>query len=301
MLFFTQMGKVYWMRVFEIPEGAKTSKGRAIQNLIQIDPDDTVQAYINVKSLNDEDYINNNFIILATKKGTIKKTSLEAYSRPRQGGINAITIREGDELLAARLTDGNNEVLMALRSGNAIRFSENTVRPMGRTAAGVRGIRLSDDKDEVIGMICLDNPEYDVLVVSQKGYGKRSKLEDYRITNRGGKGVKTLNITDKTGQLIAIKNVIDDDDLMIINKSGITIRISVSELRTMGRATQGVRLINLKDEDEIAAVAKVAIYGLEEELEDIDENSEEDSNADDEITDQSEQSDSQDSDSQTED
>ena len=298
MLFFTQMGKVYWMRVFEIPEGAKTSKGRAIQNLIQIDPEDTVQAYINVKSLSDEEYINNNFIILATKKGTIKKTSLEAYSRPRQGGINAITIHEGDELLAARLTDGNNEVLMALRSGNAIRFSENTVRPMGRTAAGVRGIRLSGEKDEVIGMICLDNPEYDVLVVSQKGYGKRSKLEDYRITNRGGKGVKTLNITEKTGQLIAIKNVIDDDDLMIINKSGITIRISVSELRTMGRATQGVRLINLKDDDEIAAVAKVAIYGLE------DENTEEDGEeTTDEINDveNSEEAESQESDSQPED
>jgi DNA gyrase subunit A len=263
MLFFTQKGKVYWMRVFEIPEGAKTSKGRAIQNLIQIDPEDSVKAYINVKDLNDEEYINNNFIILATKKGTIKKTSLEAYSRPRQGGINAITIHENDELLAARLTNGNNEVLMALRSGNAIRFPENTVRPMGRTAAGVRGIRLSSDKDEVIGMICLEHPDYDVLVVSQKGYGKRSKLEDYRITNRGGKGVKTLSITEKTGELIAINNVTDEDDLMIINKSGIIIRISVSELRTMGRATQGVRLINLKDEDEIAAVAKVPVNEFE--------------------------------------
>ncbi|MBE0651402.1 MAG: DNA gyrase subunit A [Bacteroidales bacterium] len=263
MLFFTQKGKVYWMRVFEIPEGAKVSKGRAIQNLIQIDPEDSVKAYINVKDLNDEEYINNNFIILATKKGTIKKTSLEAYSRPRQGGINAITIHEDDELLAARLTNGENEILMALRSGNAIRFPENKVRPMGRTAAGVRGIRLSNDNDEVIGMICLEHPDYDVLVVSQKGYGKRSKLEDYRVTNRGGKGVKTLNITEKTGQLIAINNVTNDDDLMIINKSGITIRISVSELRTMGRATQGVRLINLKEDDEIAAIAKVAVYQYE--------------------------------------
>lgn len=265
MLFFTEKGKVYWMRVFEIPEGAKTSKGRAIQNLIQIDPEDSVKAYINVKDLNDDEYINNNFIILATKKGTIKKTSLEAYSRPRQGGINAITIHEGDELLAARLTNGSNEVLMALKSGNAIRFPEGTVRPMGRTAAGVRGIRLSNDNDEVIGMICLENPDYDVLVVSQKGYGKRSRLEDYRITNRGGKGVKTISVTEKTGQLIAINNVMDEDDLMIINKSGIAIRISVSELRTMGRATQGVRLINLREDDEIAAVAKVAVYGLDEE------------------------------------
>lgn len=267
MLFFTEWGKVYWMRVFEIPEGTKISKGRAIQNLIQIDPGDSVKAYINVKDLKDEDYINNNFIILATKKGTIKKTSLKAYSRPRQLGINAITIHEGDELLAARMTDGRNEVLMALKSGNAIRFPENKVRPMGRTAAGVRGIRLVVENDEVIGMICLESPDFDILVVSQKGYGKRSKLEDYRITNRGGKGVKTLSITEKTGQLIAIKNVKDEDDLMIINKSGIAIRISVSKLRTMGRATQGVRLIKLKENDEIAAVAKVNVYGLEKDIE----------------------------------
>ena len=259
MLFFTEQGKVFWLRVYEIPEGTKTSKGRAIQNLIQISPDDTVKAYINVKNLNDEEYINNNYIILATKKGVIKKTSLEAYSRPRQNGINAITVREGDELLAARLTNGNSDVLLALRSGRAIRFHESKVRPMGRTAAGVRGITLADESDQVVGMICVENGDYDILVVSEKGYGKRSKLDDYRITNRGGKGVKTLNITDKTGKLIAIKNVTDKDDLMIINKSGIAIRLSVDSLRVMGRATQGVRLIKLGEGDEIAAVAKVEI------------------------------------------
>ncbi len=260
MLFFTEQGKVYWLRVFEIPEGSKTSKGRAIQNIIQLSPDDSVKAYINIKDLKDEDYIKNNFIILATKHGTIKKTSLEAYSRPRTTGINAITIHEGDELLAARLTNGNSEVLLALRSGRAIRFNENTVRAMGRTAAGVRGIRLASDKDEVVGMICVEDDSYDILVVSEKGYGKRSKLEDYRVTNRGGKGVKTINITEKTGNLITIKNVKDEDDLMIINKSGIAIRIPVSSLRVMGRATQGVKLINLKDDDEIAAVAKVEAF-----------------------------------------
>ncbi|MBN2639045.1 MAG: DNA gyrase subunit A [Bacteroidales bacterium] len=268
-LLFTEQGKVFWLRVFEIPEGSKTSKGRAIQNLIQISPDDSVKAFINVVDLKDEEYINNNFIILATKKGVIKKTSLEAYSRPRQMGINAITVRDGDELLEARLTSGNSEVMLALRSGRAIRFPEDTVRPMGRTASGVRGITLANDKDEVIGMVCVDNPEeQDVLVVSERGYGKRSSIEDYRVTNRGGKGVKTLNITDKTGDLIAIKDVTDQADLMIINKSGITIRISVSSLRTMGRATQGVRLITLKDEDEIAAVAKVDIPEDEENMED---------------------------------
>jgi len=277
MLFFTQQGKVYWLRVFEIPEGAKTSKGRAIQNLVQIGVDDSVKAYINIKDLKDQDYIHNNFIILATKKGTIKKTSLEAYSRPRTNGINAITIHDDDELLAARLTNGSNEVLLALKSGRAIRFPENTVRSMGRTAAGVRGIRLNGDKDEVVGMICVENGDFDILVVSEKGYGKRSKLDDYRITNRGGKGVKTLNITEKTGNLITIKNVTDDDDLMIINKSGIAIRIPVGALRVMGRATQGVRLINLKEDDEIAAVAKVEVYGEgiqvdELEPEDIDHN-----------------------------
>ena len=260
MLFFTEQGKVYWLRVFEIPEGAKATKGRAIQNIIQLGPDDSVKAYINIKDLKDEEYIQNNFIVLATKHGTIKKTSLEAYSRPRTNGINAITIHEGDELLAARLTNGTNEVLLALKSGRAIRFNESKVRAMGRTAAGVRGIRLGSEKDEVIGMICVEDDLYDILVVSEKGYGKRSKLDDYRVTNRGGKGVKTLNITEKTGNLIAIKNVTDDDDLMIINKSGITIRIPVESLRVMGRATQGVRLIKLKDDDEIAAVAKVEFF-----------------------------------------
>lgn len=267
MLFFTELGKVFWMRVFEIPEGTKTSKGRAIQNMINIDPNDNVLAYINVLSLKDEDYIANNYIILCTKKGIIKKTSLEAYSRPRQNGINAITVREGDVLLEARLTNGNNEVIMALRSGRAIRFNESTVRPMGRNASGVRGITLANEKDEVVGMICVENIDSNILVVSEKGYGKRSDLNDYRITNRGGKGVKTLNVTEKTGELIAIKEVSDSDDLMIINKSGIIIRIGVESLRVMGRATQGVRLINLRANDEIAAVAKVSI----EEEEEIDE------------------------------
>ncbi len=260
MLFFTEQGKVYWLRVFEIPEGAKATKGRAIQNIIQLGPDDSVKAYINIKDLKDEEYIQNNFIVLATKHGTIKKTSLEAYSRPRTNGINAITIHEGDELLAARLTNGTNEVLLALKSGRAIRFNEIKVRAMGRTAAGVRGIRLASENDEVIGMICVEDNSYDILVVSEKGYGKRSNLDDYRVTNRGGKGVKTLNITEKTGNLIAIKNVTDSDDLMIINKSGIAIRIPVDSLRVMGRATQGVKLINLKDNDEIAAVAKVEAF-----------------------------------------
>ena len=259
MLFFTELGKCFWMRVFEIPEGTKTSKGRAIQNMINIDPDDKVRAYINILNLKDEQYIENNYIILCSKKGIIKKTSLEAYSRPRQSGINAITIREGDQLLEARLTNGSNEVIMALRSGRAIRFNESTVRPMGRNASGVRGITLAHESDEVVGMICVENEEHNILVVSEKGYGKRSDLNDYRVTNRGGKGVKTLNITDKTGDLIAIKEVSDTDDLMIINKSGIIIRIAVESLRVMGRATQGVRLINLRSNDEIAAVAKVTI------------------------------------------
>ncbi len=292
MLFFTEQGKVYWLRVFEIPEGSKTSKGRAIQNIIQLSPDDSVKAYINVKTLKDEEYINNNYIILATKHGTIKKTSLEAYSRPRTNGINAITIHEGDELIAARLTNGNSEVLLALKSGRAIRFNENTVRAMGRTAAGVRGIKLASDKDEVIGMICVEDDSYDILVVSEKGYGKRSKLEDYRVTNRGGKGVKTINITEKTGNLIAIKNVRDEDDLMIINKSGIVIRIPVADLRVMGRATQGVRLINLKDDDEIAAVAKVEAF---DELNDTEEENPE--NLPDENGDNSEKADTEEKDS----
>ncbi len=267
MLFFTEKGKCYWLRVFEIPEGTKISKGRAIQNLINIEQDDKVKAYINVKSLKDEEYINNNFITLCTKKGIIKKTSLEAYSRPRQNGIGAITVRDGDELLEAKMTNGSCEMMMALRSGKAIRFNEKTVRPMGRNASGVRGIRLNSETDEVIGMICVDNDQYDILVVSEKGYGKRSKLEDYRETNRGGKGVKTISITDKTGQLIAIENVTDQNDLMIINKSGITIRLGVANLRVSGRATQGVRLIDLRKNDEIASIAKIDVEEEEEDAE----------------------------------
>ncbi len=273
MLFFTEQGKVYWLRVFEIPEGTKTSKGRAIQNLIQIAPDDKVKAYVNTKDLKDEEYINNNYIILCTKKGTIKKTSLEAYSRPRQNGINAINIKEGDELLEARLTNGKNEVVLAKRSGRAIRFNEDTVRPMGRTASGVRGVRLEGDKDEVVGMVCVeDGDDQTILVVSEKGYGKRSLVDDYRITNRGGKGVKTINITEKTGPLIAIKNVTDEHQLMIINVSGITIRMGMEEVRIMGRATQGVRLIKLDENDEIAAVAKIESF--EEEGDIVDDASE---------------------------
>jgi DNA gyrase subunit A len=275
MLLFTEKGKCFWLRVFEIPEGTKTSKGRAMQNLINIPPDDKVKAFVNVKDINDKEYIENNFIILCSKKGVIKKTTLEAYSRPRQNGINAITIREEDELLQAKLTNGNNEVLMALRSGRAIRFNEAKVRPMGRNAAGVRGVSLAGAKDEVVGMICLENESYDILVVSENGYGKRSKLEDYRVTNRGGKGVKTINITPKTGNLISILNVLDSNDLMIINKSGIAIRMAVADLRVMGRATQGVRLIDLR-EDTIAAVTKIEINedDIDNELEnEIDEDS----------------------------
>jgi len=266
MLFFTEKGKCFWLRVFEIPEGTKTSKGRAVQNLINIEPDDKIRAFINIKDITNPEYINNNYIILCTQKGTIKKTSLLAYSRPRQNGINAININDGDRLLQAKLTNGNNEILMALKSGRAIRFNENTVRPMGRNATGVRGISLSGKDDEVIGMICIENDQDDVLVVSENGYGKRSKLDDYRITNRGGKGVKTINITEKTGHLISIKNVTDNDDLMIINKSGLIIRLAILEMRVMGRATQGVRLINLKEGDAIAAVAKVEVEEEEEVL-----------------------------------
>jgi DNA gyrase subunit A len=260
------MGRCFWLRVFEIPEGTKTSKGRAIQNLISISPDDKVRAYINTKDLKNEEYVNSNFIVMCTKKGVIKKTSLEAYSRPRQNGINAITINEGDQLLRAKLTTGNNEILMAVKSGRAIRFPESKVRAMGRNAAGVRGITLAGPDDEVVGMVCVENGNYDILVVSENGYGKRSSLEDYRITNRGGKGVKTLNVTGKTGKLIAIKEVSDEDDLMIINRSGITIRLGVSELRVMGRATQGVRLINLKENDVIASVARVEPVEPDEEM-----------------------------------
>ncbi len=262
MLFFTEKGRCFWLRVFEIPEGTKNSKGRAIQNMINIPPDDKVKAFLNVKDLTDKNYAANTFIILCTRKGIIKKTTLEAYSRPRQNGINAITIREGDELLQACLTDGKSQVLMALHSGRAIRFEEEKVRPMGRNASGVRGIRLRDEKDAVVGMVCIASEETEILVVSENGYGKRSKSADYRITNRGGKGVKTMNITEKTGMLISILDVTDQDDLIIINKSGILIRIAVKDLRVMGRATQGVRLINLR-EDSIAAVAKVA--GCDEE------------------------------------
>ncbi len=257
MLFFTQKGKCFWMRVYEIPEGSRTSKGRAIQNLINIEQDDKIKAFICTKDLKDEDYINQHYVIMATKKGQVKKTSLEKYSRPRINGINAITIREGDELLVAKLTNGESQIVMALKSGKAIRFEEAKTRPMGRSASGVRGIRLQHDKDEVIGMVSINDMESNILVVSANGYGKRSKLEDYRITNRGGKGVKTISITDKTGDLVSIKNVNDSNGLMIINKSGIAIRIAVKDLRVMGRATQGVKLINIKKGDSIAAVAKV--------------------------------------------
>ena len=260
MLFFTEQGKCFWMRVFDIPEGSRQSKGRALQNLMNIASDDKVKAYINVKTLKDEEYINNNYIVLCTKKGIIKKTSLEAYSRPRQNGIIAVTVREGDQLLEAKLTNDSSVIMMALKSGKAIRFPENKVRPMGRGASGVRGISLANEQDEVVGMICIDPTQNsDVLVVSEKGFGKRSALEDYRETNRGGKGVKTINITDKTGALIAIKDVTDMDDLMIINKSGIILRMAVKDLRVVGRATQGVKLIELKGKDSIASVAKVAM------------------------------------------
>lgn len=257
MLFFTESGKCFWLRVFEIPEGSRTSKGRAIQNVINIPKEENIKAYIKVVNLKDQEYLENNFIIMCTRKGTIKKTSLEAYSRPRANGINAININEGDQLLEACLTTGSSEIVMALRSGRAIRFNESTVRPMGRTATGVRGITLAHDKDEVVGMISVNNPEVTVLVVSEHGYGKRTDIDDYRVTNRGGKGVKTINITEKTGELVAIKGVTDNDDLMIINRSGIVIRIGVSELRVMGRATQGVRLITFKGDDAIASITKI--------------------------------------------
>jgi len=270
MLFFTEKGKVFWMRVYEIPEGSKTSKGRAIQNMINIEPDDKIRAFINVKNLKDQEYIENNYIVLCTKNGVIKKTTLEAYSRPRQNGINAVTIREGDQLLEAKLTNGTSDIMMALRSGRAIRFPESKVRPMGRNAAGVRGVTLAHEKDEVVGMVCICEESSNILVVSENGYGKRSDVDDYRITNRGGKGVKTINVSDKTGQLIAIKDVIDGDELMIMNKSGITIRMAVSAMRVMGRATQGVRLIKLQEKDKIAAVAKVRLL-LGDENEELEE------------------------------
>lgn len=265
LLLFTEAGRCFWLRAFEIPEGSRTSKGRALQNIINIPKDEKIKAYINVKNLKDQEYLENNFIIMCTKKGTIKKTSLEAYSRPRANGINAININEGDQLLEATLTSGSSEIVMALRSGRAIRFNEETVRPMGRTATGVRGITLASENDEVVGMISVNDQETTVLVVSEKGYGKRTDIEDYRITNRGGKGVKTINVTEKTGELVAIKGVTDENDLMIINKSGIVIRIGVASLRVMGRATQGVRLITLKDNDEIASITKVDHQDEEEE------------------------------------
>ena len=267
MLFFTQKGRCFWLRVFEIPEGSKTSKGRAIQNLINIEQDDKVMAFICTQDLKDEEYINSHYVIMATKKGQVKKTSLEQYSRPRSNGINAITIKDGDVLLEAKLTTGQSQVVLAVKSGKAIRFEENKTRPMGRNASGVRGIRLANDADEVIGMVSVNDMDSDILVVSENGYGKRSKLEDYRMTNRGGKGVKTISITEKTGSLVSIKNVSDSDDLMIINRSGIAIRMEVESLRVMGRATQGVRLINLRDDDTIAAVAKV--LKDDEDIEDV--------------------------------
>jgi DNA gyrase subunit A len=269
MLFFTQKGKCYWLKVYEIPEGTKNSKGRAIQNLLNIDPDDKVNAFIRVKNLQtDQEFINSHYLVFCTKQGVVKKTLLERYSRPRQNGVIAISIREDDEVLAVRMTNGNTEIILANRNGRAIRFNENKVREMGRTATGVRGMTLDNDgQDEVIGMVCMKEYEKEsIMVVSEQGYGKRSDIEDYRITNRGGKGVKTLNITEKTGKLVAIKSVTDDYDLMIINKSGITIRVNVSDIRIMGRATQGVRLINLeKRHDEIASVCRV-LSEQEEEL-----------------------------------
>jgi len=269
MLFFTQKGKCFWMRVFEIPEGSRTSKGRAIQNLISIEQEDRVKAFICTQDLKNEDYINSHYVIMATKKGQVKKTSLEKYSRPRANGINAITIREDDELLEAKLTNGNSQIFLAVKSGKAIRFEESKTRPMGRNASGVRGIRLANESDELVGMISVNDMDTNILVVSQNGYGKRSNIENYRMTNRGGKGVKTISVTEKTGDLVAIKNVTDLDDLMIINKSGIAIRIAVSDLRVMGRATQGVKLINIKENDSIAAVAKV--MKDDEEVEDVNE------------------------------
>ena len=269
MLFFTQKGKCFWMRVYEIPEGSKNSKGRAIQNLINIEQDDRVKAFICTQDLKDEDYVNSNYVIMATKMGQVKKTSLEQYSRPRSNGINAITIKDGDELLEAKLTNGNSQIMLAVQSGKAIRFEESKTRPMGRNASGVRGIRLKDNKDEVVGMISVNDMDANILVVSENGYGKRSSLEDYRLTNRGGKGVKTISITEKTGKLVSLKSVSDNDDLMIINKSGIAIRMQVEDLRVMGRATQGVKVISLKDGDSIAAVAKV--MKDDDDLEDINE------------------------------
>jgi DNA gyrase subunit A len=257
MMFFTQKGKCFWMRVYEIPEGSKTAKGRALQNLINIESDDKVKAFICTQDLRDKDYVTSHNLVMVTKQGQVKKTSLEKYSKPRVNGVAAITIKEGDELLAAQLTNGESQIILAVKSGKLVRFEETKTRPMGRTASGVRGITLKDDKDEVIGMVTVNDMSSEILVVAENGYGKRSSLDEYRITNRGGKGVKTLNITEKTGQLISINAVTDNDDLMIINKSGLTIRMAVEDLRVMGRATQGVKLINIKGNDSIAAVTKV--------------------------------------------
>lgn len=281
MLFFTEKGKCFWLKVYEIPEGTKQSKGRAIQNLLNIDPDDKVKAYINLLDLKDADYINSNYIVLCSKKGIIKKTTLEAYSRPRQNGVNAITIKEGDQLLEAKLTNGENDIMLAVKSGKAIRFPESKVRPMGRTASGVRGITLGSEEDEVIGMICVEPEKANVLVVSENGYGKRSDIEDYRITNRGGKGVKTINLTEKTGSLIALLDVTDEEHLMIITKSGLAIRLEIASLRVMGRNTQGVKLINLRNDDAIAAVAKVSASKEDENQAEGEMNGEESSNTED--------------------
>jgi DNA gyrase subunit A len=270
LLLFSEKGKCFWLKVYEIPEGTKTSKGRAIQNVINIEQDDKILTYINVNNLSDPEYINNNFIILCTKKGVIKKTSLEAYSRPRQNGVNAITIREDDQLLEARMTNGNNHIMMAVRSGKAVRFEDSSVRPIGRTALGVRGITLGNDQDEVVGMVCVENESEDILVVSENGYGKRSKIGDYRLTNRGGKGVKTINVTEKTGRLISIKSVNESSDLMIITQSGLTIRMSISALRILGRTAQGVRLINIKEGDQIASITVVPSSDENEEISDSD-------------------------------
>jgi DNA gyrase subunit A len=265
-LFFTEKGRCFWLKVYDIPEGVKIGKGRAVQNLLNIDPDDTIKAFINVLKITDEEYCKNNHVILCTKKGIIKKTLLEAYSRPRQNGINAITVREGDSLIEAKLTNGSNEILMAIKSGKAIRFNESKVRPVGRNASGVKGVTLASETDEVVGMVCLANPDTTIMVVSEKGFGKRSDIEDYRVTNRGGKGVKTINITEKTGDLIAIKGVTDNEDLMIITKAGLTIRMAIANFRVTGRATQGVKIINLKSTDSIAAVAQVPVSPDEEEV-----------------------------------
>ena len=278
LLLFTEKGKCYWLKVYEIPEGTRTSKGRAIQNILNIEPDDKILTFINVKTLADQDFINNNYIILATKNGIIKKTTLEAYSRPRQNGVNAITIREGDRLLEAHLTNGKSELMLAVKSGKAIRFNEENVRAIGRTASGVKGVTLGSEDDEVIGMVCVQDENEDILVISENGYGKRSKIEDYRITNRGGKGVKTINITEKTGKLIAVKSVSNDNDLMIITQNGLTIRLNVSSISILGRATQGVRVINLKGDDRIASVARVNIESSDENGSDEELNNEDDLN-----------------------